>query len=269
MAKNYTIAEAVQIIAKNEDKEAITDIGRRYPLLLASVTRNVIKGGQDFVEFMNNMPEYLTANKVNSALKTAIENADDEDDEPKKAEDKSAKKSTSKTTETSDDDDDDDEEDASTDYESMNGKELWALLGERGLRKSAKSTKKADMIAVLKAADEGDVGEATDETDDEADDETNPYEGKTAMELFKECKARGLKVKPKQKAKIYADALIADDAAKECDAEDEDDDWDDEEDKAPKKEKKNASKKSTKSNAKSTKKTEPDDDDDDDDDWDI
>ena len=265
MAKNYTIAEAVQVIAKNEDKEAITDIGRRYPLLLASVTRNVVKGGQDFVEFMNNMPEYLTANKVNSALKAAIENTDDEDDEPKKAEDKSVKKSAAKTTKTSDDEDDD--EDEGTDYESMNGKQLWALLGERGLRKTAKSTKKADMIAALKAADE--AGE------DEADDEVNPYEGKTAMELFKECKARGLKVKPKQKAKTYVDALIADDAANTSDAEDEDD-WDDEEEaEAPKKEKKTASKKSTKSNTKSTKKAakkaelDDDDDDDDDDDWDI
>ena len=30
MAKNYTLAEAVQIIANGKDVEAITDIGRRY-----------------------------------------------------------------------------------------------------------------------------------------------------------------------------------------------------------------------------------------------
>ena len=74
----------------------------------------------------------------------------------------------------------------------------------------------------------------------------------TAMELFKECKKRGIKTEPKQKASVYIKLLEADDAKQNASA-DEDDDWGDDEDEKPSKP------------SKKTKKPVEDDDDD----WDI
>lgn len=259
MAKNYTFNEAVKIIAKGTDLEAITDIGRRYPVLATKVAVVAAKAGEEFVDLMGYMPDYLTANKVNTAIKASItESGSDEDTEDTEAE---------ATTE-------DASEETVQWNESMSAKKLWDILGKAGKRKLAKSTKKADLIEACKQA----FGAATEveAEDDEAEDdatEANPYEGKSAMELFKECKARKIKAAPKKPAKFYADLLIKDDAAKaeatEAESE-EDDDWGDEEAEAPKKgDKKTASKVSAKGGkAKAAKKAEAETEDDDDD-WDI
>ena len=162
MAKNYTFSEAVAIVAAGKDMEAIQDLGRRYPILVQKVGVVATKAGAEFVELMSFMPEYLTANKVNTGIKNAV------------------------------------------------------FGGE-------------------KEADES--GEDTDETSE------NPYENKSAMDLFKECKKRGIKAAPKKPAKFYADLLIKADASTDDastddadKAEAESDDWDEEE--APKEEKK-------------------------------
>lgn len=68
----------------------------------------------------------------------------------------------------------------------------------------------------------------TDESDDEeqADDK---YAGKNAMELFKECKKRGIKAQPKKPVKYYIELLEEDDevvASESKDDADDDDDWD-------------------------------------------
>ena len=52
------------------------------------------------------------------------------------------------------------------------------------------------------------------------------YAGKNAMELFKECKKRGIKCQPKKPAKFYVDLLEKADAEGAQESEDEDDDWD-------------------------------------------
>lgn len=87
---------------------------------------------------------------------------------------------------------------------------------------------------------------------------SNPYEGKSAKELFNLCKERKIDVEAKQPAEVYIKALLKDDEAKAKAAakpakpakpvpppappkKDEDDDWDDEEE-APKKETKKAEK---------------------------
>lgn len=251
MAKNYTFNEAVKIIADGTDLEAITDIGRRYPVLATKVAVVVAKAGKDFVDLMSYMPDYLTANKVNTAIKASI-------------------------TETASDDEDADEAEAATEdaaedeataqwNESMSAKQLWEILGKAGKRKLAKSTKKADLIEACKKA----FGEDAEAKEEEDATEANPYEGKTAMELFKECKARKIKAAPKKPAKFYVDLLVKDDAAKAetTEAEADDDDWgDDEEVEAPKKTAKKAATKTGK--AKTAKKAEAESDDDDDD-WDI
>lgn len=111
-----------------------------------------------------------------------------------------------------------------------------------------------------KAAKE-EVKESEEETDEDTDSD-DPYAGKSAMELFKECKKRKIKAEPKKPAKFYADLLKKDDADKAKAEDTEDDDWDDGDDDAA--EEKKEIKKATKKTAKAAKKEE-----DDDEDWDI
>lgn len=254
MAKNYTFNEAVKIIAKGTDLEAITDIGRRYPVLAHKIAVVTAKAGEEFVDLMGYMPDYLTANKVNTAIKAGITESGSDDED---AEDTEAEAATEDAT------------DGGAEWnENMSAKQLWDILGKAGKRKLAKSTKKADLVEACKQA----FGAATEaEAEDDAT-EANPYEGKSAMELFKECKARKIKAAPKKPAKFYADLLIKDDAAKaeatEAESE-EDDDWGDEEVEAPKKEDKKAAPKASAKGgkAKAAKKAEAESDDDED--WDI
>lgn len=256
MAKNYTFNEAVKIIAKGTDLEAITDIGRRYPVLAHKIAVVTAKAGEEFVDLMGYMPDYLTANKVNTAIKAGITESGSDDEDAENTEAEATAEDTGE-----------DATEATVQWdESMNAKQLWDILGKAGKRKLAKSTKKADLIEACKQA----FGAATEAENAEEEDDTteaNPYEGKSAMELFKECKARKIKVAPKKPAKFYVDLLIKDDAAKAeaTEAESEkDDDWGDEEAEAPKKEAKATAKGGK---AKTAKKAE--DESDDDDDWDI
>ena len=208
MAKNYTYAEAVAIIAEGKDLEAIIDLGRRYPALVQKTTVVAAKAGQDFVELMSFMPEYLTANKVNTGIKKAIAGGEDTDNDAEDAD-------TEETTEDSNE----------VDYDSMNAKQLWDILGKAGKRGTAKSKKKDDLLAAVKAmANDADADEADDE--DEGEEEAGKYDGKSAMELFKECKVRKIKAEPKKPAKYYVDLLTKADAASEEAEDDDDDDWD-------------------------------------------
>lgn len=256
MAKNYTFNEAVAIIAAGKDMEAITDIGRRYPVLAHKIAVVAAKAGEEFVDLMGYMPDYLTANKVNTAIKAGItESGSDEDD----TEDEATEAATEDAT------------DGGAEWnENMSAKQLWDILGKAGKRKLAKSTKKADLIEACKQAFGGASEDAEDEAEDEVTESENAYEGKSAMELFKECKARKIKAAPKKPAKYYVDLLVKDDAAKAeaTEAESDDEDWGDEEAEAPKKEEKKATKPAAKGGkAKATKKAEAESEDDDD--WDI
>lgn len=251
MAKNYTFAEAVKIINEGTDMESITDIGRRYPVLLNKVTKVAAKAGEDFVDLMGFMPDYLTANKVNSAMKTGV-----------------AAGSTNDDTEADDDTDTQNKPEAieATKWdESMSSKQLWEILGNAGKRKLAKSTKKADLVEACKqafgASDTADETAENEEAEENTTD-TNPYDGKSAMELFKECKKRGIKAAPKKTAKYYADILMKNDAeqVKAANDESDSDDWDEDEEKE---ETKKPEKKTTKKPAKKEETAN------DDDDWDI
>lgn len=258
MAKNYTFSEAVSIIAKGTDLESVADIGRRYPVLATKVAVVAAKAGETFVDLMNYMPDYLTANKVNTAIKACITPADTNEDEAETEDAEEVKENETPAEDTK----------TAEWNESMSGKQLWDLLGKAGKRKVAKSTKKADLIEACKEV----FGAANAEVDEPAEENTEteenatPYDGKSAVELFKECKARKLKVAPKKPAKFYVDLLVKDDAdkaaAKSESEEADDDDWSDDEpaEKPAKKEEKKP--------AKPAKKAEPESDDEDDD-WDI
>lgn len=257
MAKNYTIKEACEIIAKGTDFEAITDIGRRYPVLAHKLAVLTAKAGDEVVDLMGYMPEYLSANKVNSAIKKSIEGGASEDE----AEDDAAE--TEETTE------DAGEDTATAEWnENMSAKQLWDILGKAGKRKLAKSTKKADLVEACKQAFGAGASEDADDEADEAEatEEAGAYDGKSAMELFKECKKRGIKAPAKKPAKFYADLLTKDDAKTEETAEAEgDDEWDEEpaeETKAPAKKAAAGKKAPAKKAAKKEEESE-------DDDWDI
>ena len=214
MAKNYTFNEAVKIIAKGTDLEAIADIGRRYPVLAHKIAVVATKAGEDFVDLMGYMPDYLSANKVNTAIKASItESNSDKDAEAEGTTEDASKDATEATVQWD---------------ESMSAKQLWDILGKAGKRKLAKSTKKADLIEACKKAFGGAPESAEDEVESEVTESENAYEGKSAMELFKECKARKIKAAPKKPAKYYIDLLVKDDAAKatEVESDDDDDDWD-------------------------------------------
>lgn len=96
--------------------------------------------------------------------------------------------------------------------------------------------------------------EKPEEPSDDVTDPVDGYKAMTAMELFKECKKRGIKTEPKQKVSVYIKLLEADDAKQNA-SEDEDDDWGGDEDEKP----------SKPSKPSKTKKPVEDDDDD----WDI
>lgn len=71
--------------------------------------------------------------------------------------------------------------------------------------------------------------EAKPEAEVEEEQQDGKYAGKNAMELFKECKKRGIKAAPKKPVKYYIELLENDDATVEADtadSNDDDDDWD-------------------------------------------
>lgn len=204
MAKNYTYAEAVAIIAEGKDLEAIMDLGRRYPVLVQKTTVVATKAGEDFAELMSFMPEYLTANKVNTNIKKAITETEADSD--------------------SEEEDANESVETETDYNSMTAKELWDILGKAGKRGTAKSKRKADLVEAVKALADGGAEEA--DEDEGEEEEVGKYDGKSAVELFKECKARKIKAESKKPAKYYIDLLTKADAVKEAEADDDDDDWD-------------------------------------------
>ena len=151
MAKNYTMTEVANIFATGTDSESMADIGKRYPLLAIKMTALVTKAPKETVDIFGYMPDYLSANKVNKAIKDGGEDVSEaEDDETEVPAEKPAKKPVAK-------------EKAKaapkakaegTDYDSMNNKQMYDLLGELGERKACKAEfgdlSKASMTAYLK-----------------------------------------------------------------------------------------------------------------------
>lgn len=112
------------------------------------------------------------------------------------------------------------------DYESMKAADLYKLCCERGISSQCKKRDKASLIAVLKANDAKAEDEEEAEGEDWEDEEevpADPYEGKTAKQLYKMCVDRGIAAKPKQKPETYVKLLKVADAGP--DEEEEDEDW--------------------------------------------
>lgn len=229
MAKNWTAYEAAKEIIEGKNKENICEIGSRYPML----TREVAVAGDKILVILKALPK-VTARVLETGLKDGVEmNEPETEEETKEAE-----------TEVEDDE---------LDYTDMTGANLYKLCCARGISSKCKSRKKDALIELLEKFDRGELDEEepkketkkakatskkqakkeeepVDEDDDwdtEDDEEKDPYEGKTAMELFKMCKERGIKAKTKMKADAYVKLLKAADAESEAEEaeDDEDDDW--------------------------------------------
>lgn len=281
MAKNYTLTEAIITAHENGDMEALADLGRRYPLLMAKVQRLVAKAGEEAVDLAQYFPEYLSANKVNKAIKDGAPESDaedeDSDDDADETPKSKAPKSGGKPAKGKKADDDSDDEDGEeSKYASMSSRDLWNLLGKLNARKACEKEfgdlKKGSMVKYLEKYGEGapDAEEPEDDEEEAADD----YTGKSAVELFKLCKQRKVKAEPKKPAKYYIDLLKKDDAAKAAEEDADDEEWDDDEEEeapAPKaKGGKGDAKKGAKAEKAPAKKGKAaKDEDDDDDEWEI
>lgn len=243
MAKNWSAYEAAKEIYGN-NKENIAEIGSRFPLFARTVA---LADSVYLLDILKALPAKVTARVVETGLKE-METEEPEMEIPQEEEAPKKGKAKKQDAEEQEDDWSDDEEEEST-YESMTAKDLYALCCKRGISSLCKSRKKDELIKLLEKLDNGEIEpskgkgktekkttskktvkkeEPVEEEDEEdwgeEDEETDPYVGKTAMELFKMCKERGLKVKPKQKPDVYADMLKADDAKGEEETEEEDDD---------------------------------------------
>ena len=223
--KNYTLKEAVEIIAEGKNLEAIADLGKRFPILSIKIARLTAKAEKEIIDLMQYMPEYLTIKKVNSAVKT-VNDSKAEKEDATEAENKPVEEETAKEVEESEE------------------KENKPVEPKKRGRKP-----KAKVKAVPVEEPEAEVEDEADEEPTETEETANNYEGKKAVDLFKLCKSRGLKVTTKKSAKYYIDVLKKDDEAKakaeakkaEAEEDDDDDDWNiEDEQKEVKKPKKSA-----------------------------
>lgn len=228
MAKNWTAYEAAKEIIEGKNKENICEIGSRYPML----TREVAVAGDKILVILKALPK-VTARVLETGLKDGVEM-----NEPEEVEEETKESEA---------------EEEDFDYTDMTAANLYKMCCARGISSKCKSRKKDALIELLEKFDRGELDEEetkketkkakaaskkqakkeeepVDEDDDwdtEDEEEKDPYEGKTAMELFKMCKERGIKAKTKMKADAYVKLLKAADAESEAEEaeDDEDDDW--------------------------------------------
>lgn len=247
MATNWSAYEAAKEIMGN-NKENIAEIGSRYPLF----TRTVACANNDYLlDILKALPK-VTARVVETGLKE-MESDTDEQMEEAEAPKKAPKKVTPKSKQPVQEDDWDEEDETESEYDSMTGKELYALCCERGISSLCKSRSKDYLIDLLTKLDNGEIepasakkkgakaepkkatkakqkkAEPVEETEDddwgdEDEEDSDPYAGKNAKELFEMCKERGIKAKPRQKADAYVKLLKKADEAEDVEDEDEDDD---------------------------------------------
>ena len=227
MAKNWTAYEAAKEIVEGKNKENICEIGSRYPML----TREVAVAGDKILVILKALPK-VTARVLETGLKDGVEmNEPEAEEETKEAE----------------------SEAEDFDYTDMTAANLYKMCCARGISSKCKSRKKDALIEILEKFDRGEleeeepkketkkakatskksakkaepVEEEDDDWDTDDEEESDPYEGKTARELFNMCTERGIKAKPKQKADAYVKLLKKADAESEAEEaeDDEDDDW--------------------------------------------
>lgn len=214
MAKNWTMAEAANVIATNGiNNEDVMDFGRRFPVTTNLITAALAGDKEAIKMLLLAIPAYVTMGKMEKNFKEATDDFDGEDAD---VEDTDA-----------DDEEAEATEDGEKDYSAMNNKQLKAELRKAGFKSAdIKGKNKAAMLAMLNGA--APVAEDADEDEeDEAEESAVDYSKMSARELYKICKSKGIDVEQKKPAKYYIDAINA----AEADDEEEDgaDEWEDEE----------------------------------------
>ena len=173
MAKNWTVAEATEEIL-NGNKEAVVDIGRRFPL----AARAIAVAGEGAKEILSAL-NFITVRKIESVLKDGVEEYSEDDVEdptekpakktekpvkekkaPAKKEEKPVKKTAAKKKEepAMNEPEEDDE-----DYESMSEVELFKICKKKGLKPAPKQKKQYYLDLLNPASEE----ESWDEEEDE------------------------------------------------------------------------------------------------------
>ena len=247
MAQNWNVKQAYAAI-KSGEKDSMIDIGRRFPLAMAALIK---VGESDAIEnLFNTFPDHLTMRKIENALREGVK-VDDSDNEVEEE---------TIATETEE-----------IDYENMTGRKLYELLRDKGLYKDCVKKmgngKKQQMIDYIKKYGLNGGSEEAEAEEEAEEEKLEGYEAMSAMELFKECKKRGIKIKPRQKAAVYVEALKKDDSAKAEPEEEES--WEEEDQEEKKPAKKPVAKPKATAKKPAPKKEDPEEEDDDDDDWNI
>lgn len=254
MAQNWNLKQAYAAI-KIGEKDSMIDIGRRFPLAMAALIK---VGESDAIEnLFNTFPDHLTMRKIENALREGVK-VDDSDNE---VEEEATAPEAEETEDTGE----------IVDYKKMTGRQVYELLRDKGLYKDCVAkmgggNKKQMLEYIEKYGLDGGSEEAEEETEEE---KPEGYEAMSAMELFKECKKRGIKIKPRQKAAVYVEALKKDDAAKVESEAEEEESWEEEEQEEKKPAKKPVAKPKATVKKPAPKKEDPEEEDDDDDDWNI
>lgn len=253
MAQNWNVKQAYAAI-KSGEKDSMIDIGRRFPLAMAALIK---VGESDAIEnLFNTFPDHLTMRKIENALREGVK-VDDSDNE---VEEEATAPEAEETEDTGE----------IVDYKKMTGRQVYELLRDKGLYKDCVAkmgggNKKQMLEYIEKYGLDGGSEEAEEETEEE---KPEGYEAMSAMELFKECKKRGIKIKPRQKAAVYVEALKKDDAAKAESEIEEEESWEEEEQEEKKPAKKPVAKPKATAKKSAPKKADPEEEDDDDD-WNI
>lgn len=192
MAKIYSFAEAVAVIADGTNIEEVIDVTKRFPNV-AILAAKACAASPEYVKALAAaVPEYVTARKAENAIKREgdSEGAGDEIDDAPEVEEAPAPKKAEKAAEPAAEE---------------------APKKRRGRPRKAAPAPEPEPEVEDEAAGDFDFGK---------------YAGMKASELYKELKSRGISAKPRQTAEVYAELLLADDEK----AKDADDAWDDDED---------------------------------------
>ena len=218
MAKNYTLREAIEVLHKGTDLEAIMDITKRYPFVTVKASKLLALAGVEFEEFVKYLPEHTTANKFNAAVKKNLEESGIDEDEIEDVEDleddeeddvtpsKPIKKTKNlKKSKKSEPDEEDDEDDSDEDLMNLPAKKLYKICVDAGLEPS-KNRVKEYYIKLLNSAD----GE-----------EEEVEEPKSKKRVGKKEKTKAAKPSKKTPKKEEPEEEDWDD-----DEDDEEDDWD-------------------------------------------
>lgn len=217
MAKNWTMAEAANVIATNGiNNEELMDFGRRFPVTTNLITA-ALAGDKEAIKIVfGAIPAYVTMGKMEKNFK---DNADSDEEVTGPVAD-----------EDSDEDEVEDTEVGEKDFSEMNNKQLKAELRKAGFKSAdIKGKNKAAMLEMLAGAAPATTEADDEEEEDEAEEAAVDYSKMSAKELYKICKSKGIDVEQKKPAKYYIDAINA----AEGEDEEEADEWEETEEEAP------------------------------------